>query len=93
MVICTTTPVRITAQDERAYQVLEEASEHYQHIKTLCAHFHQVIEVTLLRESRSGEGTICQLQPDKFSMRLQRSGRRYGDRGWGLSLDLLPQDG
>ena len=70
MVICTTTPVRITAQDERAYQVLEEASEHYQHIKTLCAHFHQVIEVTLLRESRSGEGTICQLQPDKFSMRF-----------------------
>ena len=70
MVICTTTPVRITAQDDRAYQVLEEASERYQRIKTLCAHFHQVIEVTLLRESRTGEGTICQLQPDKFSMRF-----------------------
>ena len=70
MALHAATPSPITAQDDRAYQVLEAASEHYQGIKTLCAHFHQVIEVTLLRESRSGEGTICQLQPDKFSMRF-----------------------
>ena len=71
MAICTAIPARITAQDDRAYQVLEDASEHYQGIRTLCADFHQVIEVTLLRESRKGEGTICQLQPDKFSMRFK----------------------
>ena len=70
MTISVTMPVPIEAQDDQAYKVLEEASEHYLHIKTLCAHFHQVIEITLLRESREGEGTICQLQPDKFSMRF-----------------------
>ena len=71
MATCSLSPARITAQDDRAYQVLEDASKHYQGIKTLCADFRQVIEVTLLKESRSGEGTICQLQPDKFSMRFK----------------------
>ena len=76
MTISATMPVPIEAQDEQAYEVLEEASEHYLHIKTLCAHFHQVIEITLLRESREGEGTICQLQPDKFSMRFSDPPRK-----------------
>ena len=70
LLICTYAIDRYVNETSRLYQVLEEASEHYRRVKTLCAHFHQVIDVTLLRQSRRGEGTICQLQPDKFSMRF-----------------------
>ncbi len=57
-------------QDAQAYQVLYEASDRYYGLETLCAHFQQVIEVTLLRQTRSGEGTVCQQRPDRFSMRF-----------------------
>ena len=63
-------PAGAHAQDERAYQVLEAASEKYWGLKTLCARFHQEIEVTLLGQTRSGEGTLCQRQPSEFSMRF-----------------------
>ncbi len=63
-------PADLPAQDERAYEVLEAASERYWGLNTLCARFHQEIEVTLLGQTRSGEGTLCQRQPDEFSMRF-----------------------
>ena len=63
-------PVGLRAQDERAYEVLEAAGERYWGLETLCARFHQEIEVTLLGETRSGEGTMCQRQPSEFSMRF-----------------------
>ena len=63
-------PVGLLAQDERAYEVLEAAAERYAGMVILCARFHQEIEVTLLREIRTGEGTLCQRQPNEFSMRF-----------------------
>ncbi len=63
-------PAEVVAQDERAYEVLEAASEMYWGLKTLCARFHQEIEVTLLGQTRSGAGTLCQRQPAEFSMRF-----------------------
>ena len=63
-------PAGLSAQDERAYEVLEAASERYWGLETLCARFHQEIEVTLLGQTRSGEGTLCQRQPAEFSMRF-----------------------
>jgi len=63
-------PAGLFAQDERAYEVLETASERYWELETLCARFHQEIEVTLLGQTRSGEGRLCQRQPAEFSMRF-----------------------
>ncbi len=57
-------------QDSQAYRVLYTANERYYGVETLCAHFHQVVEVTLLRQTRSSEGTVCLRQPDRFSMRF-----------------------
>lgn len=65
-----TVPRSLHGQDEQAYEVLESASERYFGLETLCAHFKQEIEVTLLRQTRSGEGTLCQRRPDRFSMRF-----------------------
>lgn len=63
------TPLPVLAQD-RAHDLLDEAAERYWSIETLCARFDQVIEITLLRESHASRGTICQRQPDRFSMRF-----------------------
>ena len=63
-------PSHLPAQDERAYEVLEAASERYWGLETLCARFHQEIEVTLLRQTRMGDGKLCQRQPAEFSMRF-----------------------
>ena len=63
-------PQALRGQDSQAYRVLYAASDRYYGLETLCAHFQQVIEVTLLRQSRSGEGTVCQQRPDRFSMRF-----------------------
>ena len=65
-VVSTTRP--LSGQDSQAYRVLYAASDRYYGLESLCAHFQQVIEVTLLRQSRSGEGTVCQQRPDRFSM-------------------------
>ena len=65
-VVSTTRP--LNGQDSQAYRVLYAASDRYYGLENLCAHFEQVIEVTLLRQSRSGEGTVCQQRPDQFSM-------------------------
>ena len=59
-----------SAQDSKAYAVLEGASENYSQVHTFCAQFTQVIEVTLLNQVRSGQGKMCQRQPNEFSMRF-----------------------
>ncbi len=68
--IVAVSPSGLAGQDERAYQVLESADERYQALSTLCARFHQEIEVTLLGETRTGEGRLCRRQPAEFSMRF-----------------------
>jgi outer membrane lipoprotein-sorting protein len=60
----------LEGQDGQAYRVLYAASDRYYELETLCARFQQTIEVTLLRQTRTGEGTICQERPDHFSMRF-----------------------
>ena len=65
-VVSTTRP--LSGQDSQAYRVLYAASDRYYGLENLCAHFQQVIEVTLLGQSRSGDGTVCQQRPDRFSM-------------------------
>ena len=76
-------PRSLHGQDGQAYRVLYAASERYYGLETLCAHFEQVNEVTLLRQTVSSEGTLCLRQPDRFSM-------RFSDPGGG---DLVVVDG
>lgn len=64
-----TTPL-LHGQDGQAYRVLYAASERYYSLETLCAHFEQQVELTLLRYTVVSEGTVCQRQPDRFSMRF-----------------------
>lgn len=59
------------AQEPDPYAVLEEASERFASIGTLCSDFHQVLDVPLLGERREGGGRLCQRRPDLFSMRFQ----------------------
>ena len=70
LVSLVTAPQSLHGQDGQAYRVLYAASDRYYGLETLCAHFKQVIEITLLRQTRSGEGTVCQQRPDRFSMRF-----------------------
>ena len=63
-------PRSLHGQDSQAYQVLYAASDRYYSLETLCAHFEQEVEVTLLRRTTSGEGRVCQRRPDRFSMRF-----------------------
>ncbi len=59
-----------SGQDSQAYAVLEGASQNYAQVHTFCAQFHQVIEVTLLNQIRSGQGRMCQRPPNEFAMRF-----------------------
>ena len=63
-------PYSAHGQDVQAYRVLYEASERYYGLETLCAHFEQEIELTLLRQTVPSEGTVCQQRPNRFSMRM-----------------------
>ena len=56
--------------DGRAYVALYDASDRYYGLETLCAHFRQDIENTLLKRTFPSEGTVCMQQPDRFSMRM-----------------------
>ncbi len=62
------TPRSLRSQDGQAYRALYAASERYYGLETLCAHFEQVVELTLLRRTIPSEGTVCMQQPDGFSM-------------------------
>lgn len=61
----------VGAQQADPYVILEEASERFASIETLCSDFHQVLDVPLLGERREGDGRLCQRRPDLFSMRFQ----------------------
>ena len=63
-------PSALAAQDERAYEVLESAEQRYEALATLCARFHQQVEVTLLAETRTGRGRLCLRRSTEFSMRF-----------------------
>ncbi len=63
-------PRSLHGQDSQAYVALYAASERYYGLETLCGHFQQVVELTLLRRTRSSEGTVCLQQPDLFSMQF-----------------------
>ncbi len=61
-------PRSLHGQDSQAYVALYAASERYYGLETLCAHFQQDIELTLLRRRFASEGTVCMQQPNGFSM-------------------------
>jgi len=63
-------PPSLDGQDGQAHQVLYAASDRYYGVETLCARFHQMVELTLLRQTVSSEGRVCLRQPDRFSMRF-----------------------
>lgn len=63
-------PAPSAAQESDAYAVLEEASQRFASIETLCSDFHQVLDVPLLGERREGDGRLCQRRPTLFSMRF-----------------------
>ena len=65
-----TQPASGIAQSSDPYVVLDEASERFKDMRTLCADFRQVLDVRLLGERREGTGRLCQRRPGLFSMRF-----------------------
>jgi outer membrane lipoprotein carrier protein len=57
-------------QETSAADVLEAAALRYSQVETLCADFVQELAVPLLGEERTGQGRMCQAQPDRFAMRF-----------------------
>jgi len=55
-----------------ALAILAEAERTYEGVDTMCAHFHQTIEVPLLRQSSEGMGRLCEARPNLFSMRFEQ---------------------
>ena len=88
-------PCSLHGQDGQAYQALYAASDRYYNLETLCAHFNQVVEVTLLGQTRVSEGTVCLRQPDLFSMRFAdpEGGRIVvdGEFAWNFFPDQDPR--
>lgn len=56
--------------DERALEVLRAAERRYESLRSLCADFHQVVEVPLLDRRTVSEGRTCQRRPGLFFMRF-----------------------
>jgi outer membrane lipoprotein-sorting protein len=63
------TSVPASAQN-RAVDVLQGAADRYEAVETLCARFVQLLEVPLLRTTRTGTGRVCQGRPNLFGMRF-----------------------
>ena len=59
-----------TGQEASASEVLEAAALRYSQVESLCADFVQELSVPLLGEERTGQGRMCQAQPDRFAMRF-----------------------
>ncbi len=57
-------------RDSDAYAVLQGAAEQFESVESLCATFEQVTEVTLIGLTTRGRGTLCEKQPNLFSMRF-----------------------
>jgi outer membrane lipoprotein-sorting protein len=58
------------AQQERALRILDAAEARYAAARTVCSDFVQRLDVTLLKETRTGKGRLCRRQPDRFAMRF-----------------------
>ena len=54
------------------YEVLDRAAARFASIGTLCADFHQSLDVPLLRQSKEGTGRMCQRGKNLFSMRFRQ---------------------
>lgn len=63
-------PTSLLGQDTDAQGVLARAAARFDGFEALCADFHQVVEVTLLKQTTEGEGVLCQQRPGLFSMRF-----------------------
>ena len=69
--LAVSTPVRgqsTSSSDPQALEVLERAGARYAAVSGLCADFEQVIEVTLLGETKHSRGRMCQQPPNLFLM-------------------------
>lgn len=53
-----------------AGELLEAVAERYRAAGSLCANFHQLLDVPLLDQRREGRGRLCQRRPNLFSMRF-----------------------
>jgi outer membrane lipoprotein-sorting protein len=60
----------VAAQQERALRILDAAEARYAAARTVCSNFVQRLDVTLLKETRTGRGRLCRQQPDRFAMRF-----------------------
>jgi outer membrane lipoprotein-sorting protein len=72
LLVAALVPTALFAQTDgrSAIDVLESAATRYTGIHTLCADFHQLLQVTLLGREREGTGELCQQAPNLFSMRF-----------------------
>lgn len=59
-------------EGRQALKILAQAERTYEGVDTMCAHFHQTIEVPLLRQSSEGMGRLCEARPNLFSMRFEQ---------------------
>jgi outer membrane lipoprotein-sorting protein len=55
---------------QRAIDILNAAAARFDSVRTSCADFTQRLDVTLLKETRTGKGRLCQRAPDLFAMRF-----------------------
>jgi len=62
---------------DRGIEIIQAAADRYRAVDALCADFTQHLVVPLLGDERTGEGRICQAQPNKFAMRFAQP---EGDR-------------
>ncbi len=64
-------PAPAFAQSHDPLEVLRWAAERFSAVDALCASFRQELEVPLLNQLTRSRGTLCQKQPNLFSMRFQ----------------------
>ncbi len=62
-------PDPVLGQD-RGAEILHDAARRYGAVETLCAEFTQHLLVPLLGSERTGNGRVCQANPNLFAMRF-----------------------
>lgn len=67
LLLAALTPLSVSAQVAPA-DVLMAAADRYGSVTTVCAEFEQDLSVPLLNTERTSRGTLCQRQPNLFSM-------------------------
>jgi outer membrane lipoprotein-sorting protein len=60
----------LSAQDQRALELMEEAGTRYRGVEAFCAVFDQEFNNPLLDVTTLSTGTLCQKHPNFFSMRF-----------------------